>query len=217
MIKRKNSISINIVSVFIILISLFIGVVGGTNAWFTAQHRNGVEIVVQVGTVKLSLYQKINESTTNLIYSYAENELQTDANKRYISLSGAISPDISKNLCLYISNDDPKSVPVYIRYKFELFARGEFQDANIPVSISGFASWSNSQAGMKKNDTDGFYYYTSADGNHALLNKSASLDLMTSFVIGYEDMVDVNGGLKFTSSNAIYMKLTVEGSAVDWK
>lgn len=216
MTKRKNSISINIVSVLIVLMSLFIGVVGKTNAWFTAEHKNGVEIVVQVGALSLSLYQRIDESTTNLVYSYAENAELAEANKKYVQFNGRIIPDVPNTLHLYIANDDPKSVPMYVRYKFEIFARGETYDTEIPVQIEGFIAWSASQAGMKFDESSGFYYYKSADGNNALLEKSASQVLMTSFKINYSDMVDASGNLKFASSESIYIKLTVEGSAVGW-
>ena len=196
--------------------SLFIGVVGKTNAWFTAEHNNGVEIVVQIGALKLSLYQQINSTTANVVYSYDENSNKTDMDKKYILLSGAIEPDVSKDLNLYVSNDDSKSVPMYLRYKFELFVRGETIDTQIPVSIAGFTVWVTGQTGMKQ-ESDGFYYYTGADGSHALLAKGESKTIMTTFKIDYADMVNSLGNAKFTYSESVYIKLTIEGSAVDWE
>ena len=104
---------------------------------------------------------------------------------------------------------------MYLRYKFELYSRGETEDIKIPVTISGFTEWSSSQAGMKKG-ADDFYYYTAANGNAALLMKSDSQVLMTDFIVDYADMVNNSGNVKFNSSNAVYIKLIVEGSAIGW-
>ena len=55
--KKTKNISINVLSVFIILVCLLFAVVGETNAWFTAEHQNGIQIVVDVGVLKLKVYQ----------------------------------------------------------------------------------------------------------------------------------------------------------------
>ena len=57
MIRNKKTISINILSAILILISLFIVIVGQTNSWFTSVHYNGVRLDVFVGGLKYELYQ----------------------------------------------------------------------------------------------------------------------------------------------------------------
>ena len=67
MIKNKSTISINILSVLIILMSVFIAVVGSTNSWFTSKQENGVQIIINVGDLKLNLYQKIKDEETQQV------------------------------------------------------------------------------------------------------------------------------------------------------
>ena len=69
MIKKTKSISINIVSVIIILTCLLLGLVTPTNAWFTDQHHDGIYINVTVSNLNFKLYQFISGEDVE-IYTY---------------------------------------------------------------------------------------------------------------------------------------------------
>ena len=65
--KQTTSISINILSVFTILICLFISSVSLTNAWFTSDKNEGVLIMINVGKLQLNLYQNIDDEETKIL------------------------------------------------------------------------------------------------------------------------------------------------------
>ena len=208
MTKKKMTMSINVLSVLIILVSLCIGLVGRTNSWFVAEHNEGVQIIVKVGDLKLSLYQTI-DGTTNRVYSYSEN-MDMEENERVFVELGEVDPSTLNVLQLQVANDDPKSVPMYIKFKFEVYARGVNSDTLLSTTISGFTAWSDQQAGFKKNDTDEFYYYKSADGNNKIFEKGETQTLLTGFEFNYDNISS------YTSSESIYLKLTIDGSVAAW-
>ena len=218
MIKNRSTISINILSVLIILISVFIGVVGSTNAWFTVEQINGVEIIVNVGELKLNLYQRIvdpetDEVSTKEIYTYDQNI--SAQNKSYVELSGPIIPGENMALNLYLENKDVASVPMYVRFKFGLYVRGETHDDIIPVSLIREDA-STIGFGQKTGAThDDYYYYQDANQNNVLFDKESSVDLMTHFKIDYSEMFE-DESMIYTSSDALYIKLTIEASLISW-
>lgn len=211
MIKRKTSISINIVSALIILVSLFIGICGHANAWFTAEHKNGVSIIINVGDIKLKLYQLgTTENEKRELYT---NDVNADTNtttKQYVELNGPIVPGEQTELKLKLENKEAGSTPMYVRYQFQLFMRGAESDIEIPVTIAGDNSWSETQTGFKYK-SDGYYYYCDTDGNNTKLAYNASVMLMNYFAIEYED-VYTSSGLNYASSNAVYIKLSIDAN-----
>lgn len=220
MIKNKSTISINILSVLIILMSVFIAVVGSTNSWFTSKQENGVQIIINVGDLKLNLYQKTKDEetqqvTTKEIYTYEQNT--TDKTNKYIELSGPVIPgeDVALNLCL--ENKDIKSVPMYVRFKFELYLRDKTKDIKIPVLLKVDGETGDASFGQKDNASiNDYYYYQDSGKNNVLFEKEASVDLMTHFKIDYDEMLKANGDINYFSSEAMYIKLTIEATLINW-
>lgn len=219
MIKKKSNISINILSALIILISLFIGVVGNTNAWFTSKHQDGIEIIFNVGDIRLKLYQiKAGESDRELTDL---NSAEENAEKQYISLSGPIIPGEENSLTLELRNTEPGSAAMYVRYKFELYARVSTtadvtKDELIPTEMTGGNAWSQTAIGFKYNESDGYYYYKATNGTtNVKLPYNETAKLMEAFVVDY-DYVYNNGNLRLTSSDALYIVLTVDAQLSDF-
>lgn len=216
MIKRKSSISINIVSALIILISLFIGIVGNTNAWFTSEHKEGVQIIVSVGDLKLNLYQKFTGDIKEYpVYTYAENNKETTTEKKYVSLDKKIIPDAENDLQLILKNEDAGSASMYLRFKFELFARGLDEDTLIPTTLGGIDACFNYVEPVEGDVNSGYYYYQN-NNNNTLFTKGTSVSLMTDFVVEFEDLVSSSGKLLNISSETLYIKLTIDASITDW-
>ena len=244
MIKKTKSISINIISAFIILICLFLGAVGNTNAWFTDTYKQGVVIEVDVGNLNLKVYQN-SISTTNEIFDKTKNtEYETDTNTdgslntetdpQYVTLSGEIKPDTAINLKLILASEDKGSVSMYVRFKFELYARGVSADTKIEgVTISGYdtasssisgndtvksdGSMKESQNGFVYNSSDGYYYYQQPQteegfktASNALFEKGEIEVMLTSFTVPYSAFVNSDGSFKFSNSDTVYIKLTIQ-------
>ena len=219
MLKRKTSISINIVSVLIILVSLFMCYVGKTNAWFTSMHKDGVEIIVNVGDLKLNLYQKFAEDDIRAVYTYKDNNKEGATEKKYISLSQKIIPGSPVNLNLILKNEDQGSAAMFLRFKFELFARGETEDTLIPTKIDGMNEKFEYKNYVENDVNSGYYYYkksTAKESENGVFAQNAQgLDLMTSFVVDYDKLFDGNS-LTHAMSETVYIKLTIDASVTDW-
>lgn len=224
MIKKTKSISINIVSVLIILTCLFIGVVGNTNSWFTAEHKNGVQIIVDIGNLKLKLYKdSIDENGENLIHSYEDEETQ---NKQYIDLQAVITPNDPIDLVLILSNEDKGSASMFLKYKFEMFYRTiDGTDGKINLTLHDYKQVEEASNGFKYNSGDGFYYYQSSLGatsqefnneHNTRFAKNSNVCLMQSFSVDYSEFIDENNESILNGSETVYLKLTVEASAVNW-
>ncbi len=220
MIKSKSTISINILSVLIILMSVFIAIVGSTNAWFTSKQENGVQIIINVGDLKLNLYQKTKDAetqevTTKEIYTYEQNT--TDKTNNYIELNGPIIPGEDIALHLSLENKDVKSVPMYVRFMFELCVRDKTKDVKIPVTLKVEGETGDASFGQKENASiNDYYYYQDGSKNNVLFDKEASVDLMTHFKIDYDEMLKANGDINYFSSEAMYIKLTIEATLINW-
>jgi len=212
--SKTNSISINVLSVLIILISLFIGIVGWTNSWFTAEQNGGVQIVINVGELQLNLWQKIGNQNKE-IYTYEKN--QNETTKSYIQLNGPIIPGEKNPLSLYLENKDEKSAPMYVKFKFELYVRGVDKDTKIDTVLSvDDENLTTTRFGVKTNN-DGWYYYQDANENNVLVEKGASIVMMTHFEFDYNQILDNNDNLKYVDSDSIYIKLTIKSDLINWQ
>jgi hypothetical protein len=196
-----------------------VGIVGSTNAWFTSEQKNGVQIIVNVGELKLNLYQKIKNPETqavtkNEIYSYEQHSGQITTN--YIELNGPIVPGQKMPLNLCLENKDVASVPMYVKFTFALFIRNGISDIQIPVVLTTENAPNISfgqKTGAAHND---YYYYQNANKENVLFSKDVSVDLMTHFEIDYNQMLNNDGSLKYDSSDAMYIKLTIEAALINW-
>ena len=82
--KKERWLSINIVSVLVILISLFTFSFYGVNSWFTQSHNEGVEIYVELSDIMLNVYQKIGGQNTLL------TPINEEVDASHVVLAGAI-------------------------------------------------------------------------------------------------------------------------------
>lgn len=223
MTRKSTTISINVLSVLIILISVFVGVVGHSNAWFSAEHKDGVQIIVQVGDLKLSLYQD-SIDINNIIYTYEDNDKLTENAKKYVTFSEEteILPDVPVALTLILANEDAGSASMYVRYKLELYARGGNKDTLIPIKLIGNNENFELKPLAQDDVNSGYYYYkestatTSKNGLFAQNEEGEGVVLLTHFKIEFSSLLDENGNLLNINSETIYLKLTVDASLTDW-
>ena len=214
--KPTKSISINILSVFIILMCVLMGVVGTTNSWFTTEHKNGVQIKVDIGSLLLKVYQLDEQDNETEIFSDETNSGLAQESKptQYVSLSGVISPNEDVSLKLKLSNDDKGAASMYVRFQFQIFRRGVDADSEIlDVTIKGYDT--PNASGNKFAKVNNYYYYQNSQGQNVKLEKQTSATMMTSFQIGFSGFVDEQGNL-LSRSDSIYIKLTVDASASGW-
>lgn len=213
--KKTNSISINILSVFVILICLLLICVDGTNSWFTSQVNN-VHILVDVGTLKLSVYQNIDDVQTKLLTDEEDIGDYNGPTSNYVVLDKMIAPDEEIDLVLTLSNEDSGSSSMYVRYRFEIYSRGVEQDTKLDVEINDYTapvSGTGAHAGFVWDESTEWYYYKNETATaNALFAKNATAKLMESFTIPYSSFMDVNGDMIITNSNTIYIKLIVDAS-----
>ena len=224
MIKKTTAISINIVSVFIILISVFISCVGHANAWFTAGNYKGIEISATVGDLDVNLYQydksedMDNPENGEKIITIATNEEATTDPKSYVDFSGEIKPDQEISLKLKMKNNDLGSTAMYVRFKLELFLRNPNEDVLIPIEISGMQSCDADSNGFV-NGKDGWWYYqyNVTDGvynssNNVEFKKGAEAILSTGITIPYSSFLDNSNNLQLINSGTLLIKITIDGS-----
>lgn len=211
--KKRNLTSINVLSVLVILISLFVGIVGQSNAWFTDTHHNGVQVEISVGDLKLKVYQN-SVVDTNEIYTIEDNN--KNGTSKYMAISGEIKPDTDVAITMMLANKDTGSAAMYVRFKFEVYARGLNSDTKLEgVTVKGFATPSGTANGFARNandSTDEYYYYRNASGTNVLLAKDAEAKMMTHFNVPFSAFVDADGNFLITNSDTVYIKLTVHAS-----
>ena len=223
MLKKSKSISINILSVFIILTCLLLGLVAPTNAWFTDHHNNGILIGVTVGNLNLKLYQITKnaqsqdvetEILTNLKNEINDTDADASTTVQYISLGGKISPDQAVTLNLKLKNTDKGESSMYVKFKFELYLRGTTADTLVPTTISGFTAPTSTAKGFVKGTGDYYYYKATSAANaaNAQFAKNESAMLMTSFTVPYSSFIDANGNMLIKNSDSVYIKFSVEAS-----
>ena len=208
--KSKKSLSINILSAMVILISLFTCSFYGVNSWFSQTHNNGIEIFVDLADLMINVYQK--EGGTNRLLT----PMLEPGNESYVNLSGKIIPDQSVALEMVLGNDEAGSSPVFVRFKFNLYVRGVDQDQVISTQISGYVQQSASSEGFKYNDDDGYYYYSDKQGNPTKLASGSTVGMMNSFVVAYEDLLN-SGQLSNLNGDLVYIVLTVDANIDGWE
>lgn len=207
--KKAHSISINILSAFVILLCLFLGAVNPVNAWFTDSHKNGVQIQVEIGDLKLKVFQNNASVAGNEISTNADN-VENKTNK-YIQLSGEIKPQTPVTLKLILTNKDTGSASMYVRYKFEVYTRAIGGDEKLEgVEIAGFVAPNGETKGIVK-DGD-YYYYRDSSNANALFTKGSEVVMFETFTIPFSAFVDASGNMLITNNATIYLKLIVEAS-----
>lgn len=219
MMKEKKAISINILSVLIILTTLLLFVIHPTGAWFSDSHLNEIKINATVANMKLQLFQITKDESnadveTEILTNIENAEIdQSDPTKsQYIELKGKISHDQKVELKLVLENNNKGKSAMCVKFKFELFVRGSAEDKLINTTIDGFVQPTATTKGFVK-DADGFYYYkdsSNANAENALFERDTSVQLMSSFTVPYSSFADGEGNLILTNSDTIYIQLTVE-------
>ena len=213
MIKNTRSISINILSVLLILISVSICMIGQTNSWFTAETKNGIQIMVDVGELKLAVYQ-VDPTVDLKTYIPKEQDKinhDQDDTPKYISIkSGEIIPDETIKISLVLANNDTGAAAMYVKYKFELFKRGIEHDEKIDIIIDGYDLNTTANGFVQSGE---WYYYQNSASQNVELGRGDQAVLMKSFKIPYSSFVDVETGeLLIKNSDTLYVKMTIQAS-----
>ena len=214
--KRESGI-INLFTVVTLLLTLLISSIGVAHAWFVTSHEKGLQIIMKLGEMKVSLYQKVAGQDV-LIKTNKKNA--TDDEPSYITLEKEeIIPDETNNLILILENDDI-GAGTYLRFKFEIFTQKvKYDEAsqkyikdeiNIPLNlICG-------EGVVKSGD---YYYYGIADGEGNLTDSTffektsedpVRLTLMNGFIVPYSSFNLLEG------SETVKLVLTIEGSSVKY-
>lgn len=185
------------------------GVIYPTNSWFTDSHKNGVLIEIEIGELKLKVFQNDETIALNEIYSNKYNE--ENSTSQYVNLGGKIIPGTPVPLTLILTNQDSGSASMFVRYKFEVYIRGVSSDTKIEgVSITGYLAPTNEAGGFVK-DGD-YYYYRNNSGENTLFAKNEVETLMQYFTIPESAFVNNSGEMLLTYSDSLYIKLVIEGS-----
>ena len=220
--KNAHTISINIISALIIVLCLFMGAINPTNAWFTSASKNGVQIQLEIGDLKLKVFQNDATVETNEILTNDQNnEYETDKNPdetpntdtqpSYVDITGKIIPGKPVDLVLILANTDQASASMYVRFKFEVFIRGISADTKIEnVALTGCTAPAGENGGFVE-DGD-YFYYRNTSGSNILFAKGTVATMLQKFTIPDSVFVDNSGNMLITNSQTLYIKLTVEGS-----
>ena len=197
-----------------------------TNAWFSYTNFKGVEIVAQIGMLDLKLYQQIESES----YEILTNDVNSkESKKQYVQINGVINPDDEIDLILTLKNEDPGSTSMYVKFKFEIYARGVTNDILVPTEISGIQKPNENANGFVLDESSGFYYLKNNAGNNVVLRGAKELSkdtgsevtvgeeirLMEKFKIPFSSFVNASGGFIFSNSETVYIKLTVIASIVE--
>lgn len=186
--KRQQNL-INILSLVLVLVCLFMPIIGVTDSWFTYQGANLVEIEANMTGVEIKLYH------TSVSDSNPNNEiLPANSATSYIPLSGEITPDTAIPLTLIVKNIQAASI--YVKFKFEVYADGA-TDTLIPCSLTN----SNYTA------SGSYWVYGDTTAGDAV-SQNGTITLMTAFTIDYDDFETIG------DSETIKLKLEVVASSV---
>lgn len=184
--KKATKFSINILSILIILTCVLLPVFGETNAWFTSEQRNGIQISASINNLNLKVYQD----------SVADANRISDT--RVIALSGVVKPDTDIGLTLLLDNADVGG-DMFVRFSFVVKAKkSDDSEVVVPTSLS---------LGSKFVQSVGYYYYQSSSGRVAFPAKTTET-MMTSFRYSMSDFKSKN----LSGSETLRIYLTVEAS-----
>ena len=218
MIKRTKNISINIISVFVILITVLLACVSSTNAWFTQTKQNGIKVEVVVANLNLQLYQTINSSEVKILTTVKNSEYETDdkdsTQPQYLTLSGKIMPDEFVPITLTLKNEDAGTSSMYVRFKMELYRRTINGDEFVPIEImaGGIPNGKTAGFGLKNDDSSGYCYYQNNQQINTMFEKETSAIMLTQFKVPYTSFIDANGNMLIVDSETCYIKIIVEAS-----
>lgn len=215
--KKTNSISINVLSVLVILVCLLLTIVTPVNSWFGDYSNNGVIVSVDIGDLKLKLYQN-SVADANEVYSnnvnndyISDNSNQTQP--KYLVLNGEIVAGEPVDLMLILANRDLGSASMYVRFKFEIYVRGASGDTKINgVTLIGYDVPNATVNGFVEDISTGYYYYKNSSGENALLGKGQSTTLMKKFQIPLSCFVGDDGTMIYSNCESVYFKLVIDAS-----
>lgn len=207
-------------------------IISPSNAWFKDSQDKGIQITVKVGDLKLSLYHT-SVASSNLLYAEKigndnENDEEETTTTSYIPLSGKISAGQPVALKLILANEASDSIPMFVRFKFELYSRGINEDTLIETELTGMGKPEDlisSDNPTVSTDTlvldnsaegEGYYYLQNSSGKEVVLGKDKTLTLFTHFTIPMSEFIsnDVTG---LTNSDELYIKLYVNSSLTAYK
>ena len=198
-------------------------VISPANAWFTDTQDKGIQITVKVGDLKLSLYHTSIAASNLLFTDKINNDNETDDDNStttsYIPLSGKIEAGQPVALKLILANEAEDSIPMYVRFKFELYARGIDADKLITTNLTGMGSPEGSTNTLvldNSNVGEGFYYLQNSSNKEVVLDKNKTLTLFTHFTIPLSEFIS-NGVSGLTNSDELYIKLYVDSSLTAFK
>lgn len=186
--KRMNN------SVFITIIALlvvFCASLGVCNAWFTDSSQNKyVQVDVYINSLTLNVYQ---------------NSVLIDGKDTFIAISGAIQPDVAKDLNLSLRNDD-ETAGSYVKFKVEYFLANAGQDIDISSSVTTNVTAPTASTNGFVYDGSEYFVLKNYAQNAVVLSAHETVNLIDSFVIPYS--VFYNGG-NLRSGDILKIKLTV--------
>ena len=197
MFNKKSHNLTGVLTVFVILLCVFLSSIGVANAWFTELNKKGVYVVFNVSQLNLKLYQITKDEDLNdeYIEVYTNTKNTTESTDKYLQLKKEIVPDEFNELRIAVSNEDAGGA-LNIRYKLEVYACGAITDK---LLISTLEVCENN---VTKND--GYTYYED-DGNAIdIPNDGSKINLFTGFTIPYASYATLYGG------ETIKLVLTVE-------
>ena len=191
MIRKQRSSPIIILSVAIVLMSLFLSVVGFSNSWFAVSmdstDTSGIRVELNISSqLAWNVYQRTDST---------DRKLGEDS---YIELSGEIVPDTEYPVTLVLKEEDLSNNTAYLRYKIDFVTHNGTTISPVTINLQ------ENEENLVKDD-DGYYYYRSNSAN-AELPKGAELILMESFSIPLETFDSLQ------NSESIKIVLTVEAS-----
>ena len=218
MLKKTKSISLNILSIFTILISLLCAIVGSSSSWFTSQHNKGIKLVVTVNDLNLHVFQARKAGNVEL-KTKLENANANETSPEYIEYegdSGLIEPDGDYGLNLYISNSEAGTPAIYVRFKFFVYANGVDIDTNMPCTVSGADATAGAKGFVYSN---GYYYLkesSAANAKNATVAQGTTQTLFTHFNVPLSSFMDDNGSFVINGGETLKFELQIEASVTDF-
>jgi len=190
MIKRKTNISINVVAVLATLLCLLVFSVGVGNAWFMTTKDREIHLIVNVGELRINLYQ-VKDGQTKEVYTNAKNS--TEATPSFVVISGEILPDVSNDLVLKLENTDA-GANVYVKFKFNLYACGHEGDTLVSTNLT-----------LGSNIVkDGDYYWYNDGTNNKEFKDGDTIELLTGFTVPFDSFKN------FNNSETLKLDLQIE-------